>query len=81
MDETGNGFITRCHDVLVRAFNERFVPPNQTELCRAQPRERTKKATESLPEIGQSVRRLTNLTYPTKPYDVRQTNSCKRAIF
>ena len=67
MKHTGNGFIPRCHDVLVRGFNERFVPPNQTELCRAQPRERTKKATESLPELGQSVRRLTNLAYHTKP--------------
>ena len=73
MEQTGNGFITRCHDVLVRAFNERFVPPNQTELYRAQLRERTKKATESFPELGQSIRRLTNLAYPTAPYDVRET--------
>ena len=61
------------YDELVRALNERFAPPNQTELYRAQLRERTKKATESLPELGQSVRRLTNLAYPTAPYDVRET--------
>ena len=53
------------YDELVRALNERFAPPNQTE--------RTKKATESLPELGQSIRRLTNLAYPTAPYDVRET--------
>jgi hypothetical protein len=51
---------------------ERFSPSNQTELYRTQLRERRQKAAESLPELGQDVRRLTNLAYPTAPNDVRE---------
>jgi hypothetical protein len=35
-------------------------------------RERRQKAAESLPELGQDVRRLTNLAYPMAPNDVRE---------
>ena len=35
--------------------------------------ERRQSATETLPELGQSIRRLTNLAYPTAPGDVRET--------
>ena len=35
--------------------------------------ERRQSATETLPELGQSIRRLTNLAYPTAPGDVRDT--------
>ena len=59
-------------DELVRSLEERFSPSNQTELYRTQLRERLQKATESLPELGQDVRRLTNLAYPTAPNDVRE---------
>jgi hypothetical protein len=50
-------------DELVRSLEERFSPSNQTELYRKQLRERRQKAAESLPELGQDVRRLTNLAY------------------
>lgn len=33
-------------------------------------REKRQKATETLPELGESIRRLTHLTYPTSPRDV-----------
>ena len=59
-------------DELIRSLEERFSPSNQTELYRTQLRERRQKATESLPELGQDVRRLTNLAYPTAPNDVRE---------
>jgi hypothetical protein len=59
-------------DELVRSLEERFSPSNQTELYRTQLRERLQKAAESLPELGQDVRRLTNLAYPTAPNDVRE---------
>jgi hypothetical protein len=36
-------------------------------------RQRRQKAVETLPEFGQDVRRLANLTYPTTPNDVRET--------
>ncbi|CAG2194550.1 unnamed protein product [Mytilus edulis] len=58
---------------LVRSLEERFSPANQTELYRTQLRERRQKASESLPELGQDIRRLANLSYPTAPNDVRET--------
>ncbi len=61
------------YHLLVTALEERFSPPNQTELYRVQLRERRQKATEVLPELGQDIRRLTNLAYPTAPADVRET--------
>jgi hypothetical protein len=50
---------------LCKALEHGFAPGNQTELYRAQLRERKQKAVESLPELGQDIRRLTNLAYPT----------------
>jgi hypothetical protein len=44
-----------------------------TELYRVQFRERKKKASESLPKLGQVLRRLSNLAYSTAPRDVRET--------
>lgn len=58
---------------LVQALEERFAPPNQTELYRVQLRERRKRATETIPELGQAVRRLANLAYPKAPSEVRET--------
>ncbi|KAK3083081.1 hypothetical protein FSP39_013432 [Pinctada imbricata] len=58
---------------LVSALNDRFSPPDQMELYRIQLRERHQKASESLPELGQHIRRLTNQAYPTVPADVRET--------
>ena len=40
---------------------------------RAQLRERRWRASESLPELGQDLRRLVNLAYPTAPIEVRET--------
>jgi hypothetical protein len=56
-----------------RPLEERFAPPNQTELYRVQLTERRKKPAESLPELGQAIRRLVNLAYPTVPENVRDT--------
>jgi len=69
----GNLGKTNDYLTLVTALEERFAPPNQTELYRVQLRERRQKATESLSELGQDVRRLTNMAYPTAPADVRET--------
>ena len=59
--------------LLCRALEERFAPANQTELYRAQLRERHQKATETIPELGQDIRRLTNLAYSSEPIEVRET--------
>ena len=69
------GGVPKKYKELITALNERFSPPNQMELHRAQLRERKQRATNSLQELGQSIRRLTNLAYPTAPYDVRETLS------
>ena len=58
---------------LIKSLEERFSPSNQTELYRTQLRERRQKAIETLPELGQDVRRLANLAYPTAPNEVRET--------
>ena len=59
--------------LLVAALEERFAPPNQTELYRVQLRERRQKASETLSELGQDIRRLTNLAYPTAPSELKET--------
>ena len=57
----------------MKALEERFAPPNQTELYRVQLTERRQKPAENLPELGQAIRRLVNLAYPTVPENVRDT--------
>ncbi|PJE78497.1 hypothetical protein CI610_02561 [invertebrate metagenome] len=58
---------------LITALEQRFAPPNQTELYRVQLLERRQRANETLPELGQAIRRLVNLTYPTVEVGVRET--------
>ena len=58
---------------MCKALEHRYAPSNQTKLYRAQLRDRRQKASESIPELGQDVRRLTNLAYATAPADVRET--------
>ena len=74
--------MNRSHDYdeLVGALEERFAPPNQTELYRVQLRERRQKASETLSELGQDIRRLANLAYPTAPSDLRETLSKEQFI-
>ena len=50
---------------LVSALEKRFTPENQTELYRAQLRNITRGEKQSLPELGQEIRRLVQLAYPT----------------
>ena len=64
---------SKNYDMLVQALEQRFAPPNQTELYRVQLRERRQTASETLSALGQDIRRLTNLAYPTAPNDVRDT--------
>jgi hypothetical protein len=52
------------YHTLVKALEDRFAPPSQTELYRVQMRERRQRVGESLPEFGQAIRRLANLAYP-----------------
>lgn len=61
------------YDLLVKALEERFAAPNQTELYRAQLKERKQRASETLSELGQAIRRLTCLAYPTATAELRET--------
>ena len=67
------GGVPKKYNELNTALNEPFSPPNQMELHRAQLRERKQRASDSLPELGQSIKCLTNLAYPTAPLDFRET--------
>ena len=66
------GAAQRDYNALCIALEQRFAPTNQTELYRAQLRERKQKAVETLPELGQDIRRLTNLAYPTATVDLKE---------
>jgi hypothetical protein len=57
---------------LRRALEEQFLPSNQAKLHRDQLRERRQRPSDTLPELGQYIRRLTNLAYPTTPTEVRE---------
>lgn len=57
---------------LCDALESRFAPANQTELYRAMLREKRQKAAETLPELGESIRRLAHLAYPTAPREVTE---------
>ncbi|VDI76919.1 Hypothetical predicted protein [Mytilus galloprovincialis] len=45
---------------LVKSLEERFAPPNQTELYRVQLKETRQLASQTLLELGQTIRRLFN---------------------
>ena len=51
-------------EALSRALSERFSPESQTELYRAQLKEREWKHGENVAEFGQRILRLTTLAYP-----------------
>jgi hypothetical protein len=68
------------YQTLVKALEDRFEPPNQTELHSAQMRERQQRTGESLPELGQAIRRLANLAYPTATTQIRETLSKEQFV-
>ena len=72
---------THKYTELIKALEERFAPPNQTELYRVQLQERRQKASESLSVLGQDIRRLTNLAYPTAHSDLRETVAKEHFIY
>ena len=64
---------SKDYDALVKALEDRFSPPNQTELYRVQLIEKRQKASESLSEFGRDVRILSYLAYPTATKELRET--------
>ncbi|VDI72488.1 Hypothetical predicted protein [Mytilus galloprovincialis] len=61
------------YETLVKSSEERFAPSNQTELYKVQLKETRLRASDTLPELGQTIRRLVNRAYPLAPNEVKET--------
>ena len=57
---------------LVSALSARFEPDDQADVYLAQIRSRTRKKSESLPELGQEMKRLARHALPLAPAEVRE---------
>jgi hypothetical protein len=62
----------RSFEHLVSALNNRFQPDNQAELYRAQMKNRLRKRSEPLTDLGHEIKRLVRLAYPGAPLEVRE---------
>jgi hypothetical protein len=62
----------RSFEHLVTALNNRFQPDNQAELYRAQMKNRLRKRSEPLTDLGHEIKRLVRLAYPGAPLEVRE---------
>ncbi|CAC5383221.1 unnamed protein product [Mytilus coruscus] len=56
---------------LVSALTSRFEPVNQENMYKVQMNSYYRKSGQTLPEMGQDIRRITRLAYPTAPVDIR----------
>jgi len=57
---------------LTSALSSRFQPENQAEMYRAQMKNKLRGKNEPIPELGQDVKRLVRLAYPSAPTEVRE---------
>ena len=57
---------------LTDRLERRYGPGEQAETFLAELRSRTRKTGEGLQELGQGIRRLTELAYPELPRDSRE---------
>jgi hypothetical protein len=64
--------LRRSYAHLVAALTSRFQPSTQTELYRAQMKNKSRGKAQSLPELAQDIKRLTRLAYPTALMEVRE---------
>ena len=60
------------YESLVSALSARFEPDYQADMYLAQIRNRTKQKSESLPELGQAIKRLARYALSSAPSSVRQ---------
>ncbi|CAG2188296.1 unnamed protein product [Mytilus edulis] len=56
---------------LTTALASRFQPENQAEMYRAQMKSKIRGRTEQIPVLGQDIKRLVRLAYPSAPMEVR----------
>ena len=55
---------------LTAALSSRFQPENQAEMYRAQMKSKLRGRAEPIPELGQDIKRLVRLAYPSAPLEV-----------
>ena len=60
------------YESLLSALSARFEPDYQADVYLAQIRNRTRQKSESLPELGQAIKRLARYALPSAPSSVRQ---------
>ena len=60
------------YESLVSVLSARFEPDYQADMYLAQIRNRTRQKSESLPELGQAIKRLARYAFPSAPSSVRQ---------
>ncbi|KAK6171895.1 hypothetical protein SNE40_018318 [Patella caerulea] len=60
----------KVYSKLISALEDRFLPPNQSQLYRAQLKARKRQSNESLPELGEAVKRLVAMAYPSADCDL-----------
>ena len=60
----------RNYNTLVKAISNRFNPDRQTELYKAQLRCRKRQPNESIPELGQAIKRIVRLAYPNANFEL-----------
>ncbi|CAC5379035.1 unnamed protein product [Mytilus coruscus] len=57
---------------LTAALASRFQPENQAEMYRAQMKSKIRGRTEQIPVLGQDIKRLVRLAYPSVPIEVKE---------
>ncbi|XP_069109431.1 probable basic-leucine zipper transcription factor E [Argopecten irradians] len=70
----------RDYDCLVRALNSRYGSVNKAEVFRAQLQNRTKGKNETIPDLAQSIKKLTRQAYPLAPPSVIEVLSLDHFI-
>jgi hypothetical protein len=71
---------TPDYDKLMDSLERRFAPKNQTEIYRVQLKSRKRREHETLPELGQAIRRLASQAYPKAPEELLETLSKEQFI-
>lgn len=63
----------RSYEELERALSHRFGSKNRTEHFRVQLKNLVRKRDQTLPELGQFIKRLSRKAYPSAPSDLMET--------
>lgn len=63
----------RSYEELERALSHRFGSKNRTENFRVQLKNLVRKRDQTLPELGQFIKRLSRKAYPSAPSDLMET--------